>query len=110
MGLDPGVDGDNHMGDGWGGMLGWGWGGGAFGWVVMALLVVAAVAIVALAARGLRGPTPSSGGLDAQRPSAVDILEERLARGEISVEEFRTLGAELRAGPDSSGPPSKTSK
>lgn len=70
----------------WGWMSGWGW----FGMAVMlvtflALLVVAAVVVVRLL-----GPRdePRGGGRPAGR-SAMEILQERYARGEIDEEEFQ---------------------
>ena len=62
---------DDHMG-------GWGWG---FAW----LFVVLVVAVVAWAIWSVsRGGSARSG-----RNSAVAVLEERFARGELSPEEYR---------------------
>ena len=72
---------------GWGGMMfGGGWLGPLFWGVVIVLLVV-------LVARGF-GSAGRSG--EVTRSSAMDILRERFARGEIDKEEFeerrKTLG------------------
>jgi putative membrane protein len=82
------------MGYGWG----WSWGMG-FGMLVMALfwvfVIVAAVWLVTTLTR------PRQAG-DADRragaPAAVSILGERLARGEIDVEEFRARKTALEEG------------
>jgi putative membrane protein len=75
------------------------WGGGwwmFFGPVTMILVVAAAVAVVVLLVRWLGGPVV--GGIDRQPPtkSALDILKERYARGEIDKQEYeerrRVLG------------------
>jgi putative membrane protein len=70
-----------HYGDG----MGFGWFGMASGWVftivVWALIIWAIVAFVHWATR-------QQGGTDPKKKTAIEILEERYARGEISKEEF----------------------
>ena len=81
-------------------MMGWGEGGSGmiFGPVFMILLLVVVIAVVVLMVRWLGGPS-----LHAHPPqhaplgrTALDILKERYARGEIDKEEFeerrRVLG------------------
>jgi putative membrane protein len=70
----------------------WMWGMGGFmglGWIVILLVVGAVVWLLA------RGPLAGVG--QTERRSALDILKERYARGEIQREEFeqkkRDLGA-----------------
>ena len=62
-----------------------GWGGGAFGMIlwplVLALLVVGAIWFI-------RSPSYGGAGRLPRRSSALDILEERYARGEINRDEF----------------------
>lgn len=71
------------------------WGGGThwfMGPIMMLLFVIVAVAVVALVIRGLGGP--GGGTPHASRDSgssALEILEERFARGEIDEEEFRKV-------------------
>ncbi|MZR15005.1 hypothetical protein GQE99_18450 [Maritimibacter sp. DP07] len=81
-----GVPGDgyyHHM-DGWGyGMMGFGFMG--LFWIVLAVLVVFAIRWLAQDHRGA----------GSRAPDAVDILRERLARGEIDVEEFEARKAAL---------------
>jgi putative membrane protein len=64
------------------------WGGGWFMGPIMMLLVLAVVvAIVVLVVRWL-WPGQSFGNSDTHLRSAMTILEERYARGEIDKEEF----------------------
>jgi putative membrane protein len=77
---------DHHSDHMWGG---WGYGHG-FGWLFMLILIVALVGVVIFTAvRTGRGHSPSVGG---SRPgpqqTALDILDERLARGEIDLEDY----------------------
>lgn len=61
------------------------WGGGVFGWVFMifwwVLVVVALVMFIKWVAR-------QSGGVGSRGRSAMEILEERYAKGEINRKEF----------------------
>ena len=60
-----------------------GWSGFVFGPIMMILIVVAVVALVVMLLRWL-----GIGPRDTTRRGALDILEERFARGEIDKEEF----------------------
>jgi len=72
---------------------GYGWGMGAFGWVFMILLwgmvIVGIVAIV----RWLTGN--QSGRQPPEDKSALDILKERYARGDIDKKEFEEKRRDL---------------
>ncbi len=77
-----------HM---WGGE--WGWGGMFLG-PVFGILFIAAIAIaIVLVVRALGGGAPARGGR-----SALDILDERFARGEIDREEYEERKRVLRGG------------
>lgn len=83
----------NGSGDGsWGhhGMMG---SGGGMGWfigpIMMLLFLAAGVAIVVLIVRSLGGHGSQQGTDVTRDASALRILEERFARGEIDEEEFR---------------------
>ena len=65
----------------WVHMDGWGWGMAVFGWLFMALIVVLVVYLIWSTARG--GDRPRSA-----RGSALEVLGERYARGEIEREEY----------------------
>lgn len=79
-------------------MMDWGYGMGGGGWLLMTLtwllLIVAVVALVAwLLPRGSRPGTGGNG-----EPTALDVLDARLARGEVDLETYRSLRAELTKG------------
>jgi putative membrane protein len=66
-------------------MMMWGWRDGS--WIGLLFMVLFWVGVIALVVWGVRqgGSTPAA----AAGPSrALDILEERFARGEIDLEEF----------------------
>ncbi len=69
----------------------YGWGGFILGPIMMILIIAAVIALVVLLVRWL-----GMGPRDTPRRGALDILEERFARGEIDKQEFddrrRTLG------------------
>ena len=70
----------------WGG--GWGWGHMIFGPLMMIVFIAVVVVVVVLAVRWIGG---SGHGAAAHPPSgktALDILKERFARGEIDKDEF----------------------
>ena len=74
-----------HSGMPWGGGMGW-----FMGPILMILLLVAAIAGAVLLVRWLGGATESARDSSASADrSAIRILEERFARGEIDEEEFR---------------------
>lgn len=79
----------------WGhyGWDGWGWAGMGFGMIGMSLFwILLVIALVALV-RGMwgSGNPPESG----QRRTALDILKERYARGEIERDEFEQKKRDL---------------
>jgi putative membrane protein len=91
-------------------MMGWGYGMGGGGWLlmtalwfVMIVVVVAAVTWIFPRATSQRVPPPTSTAPTFSPPTSAaptsttarQILDERLARGEIDVETYRTLRDEL---------------
>jgi putative membrane protein len=76
---------------GYGHMMGGGW---IFGPIMMILFVAVIVAVVVLVVRWLGGA--GAGGAGARPKAALDILEERFARGEIDKDEFETRRQTLR--------------
>lgn len=83
----------------WGEMMtdmeSYGWGHMLFGGLMMVSFWGIIIALVVLLVRGL---TRSRGGtLSQQRPAALDILQERYARGEIDREEYAQRKRDLRS-------------
>ena len=76
--------------DTWGGGWhdGWGWGHMFFGSVMMLLFWGGLIILVVLALRWAGSGSVRGGDGAAQGNRALDILEERFARGEIDKEEF----------------------
>ncbi len=71
------------------------WGGGAhwiFGPIMMILFIAVIVAVVILVGRWLGGTS----GAGARPKAALNILEERFARGEIDKDEFEARRQALR--------------
>jgi putative membrane protein len=69
-------------------------GGSSWAWIVMVALMVLLVAIVVLAAVRFMLHTPAAAASQTPAPggpsrSAQDLLADRLARGEIDVDEYR---------------------
>lgn len=73
---------------------GWGWGHLIFGPLTMILVIAVVVGVVVLVVRWLGGPAGTSA--SGRGRTALDILEERYAKGEIDTKEFeerkKTLG------------------
>jgi putative membrane protein len=77
-----------HM-EAWGHMAGWGWVMGLFCLVAIALLVTVLVSV-------LRGSVGRGGSQPLPSNRALDLLDERFAKGEIDREEYLSRKAELR--------------
>lgn len=80
-------------------MMGYGWGMGLTGWMFMglfwmALLGLAVWAVIALTSRSR--PT-QPGRWEPTRQTPLDILDRRLAGGELTVEQYRQVREELAA-------------
>ena len=83
------LNGEHH---GPGMMWSGGWGGMGFGPLIMIVVVVAIVVLVVLAIRWLSGTGRDERGayMAPQVKTALDILKDRFARGEIDIDEFET--------------------
>ncbi len=80
------------MMDGSGFMSGWGWGGMAFGGIMMILWFALIIALIVFLFRWLSGSSRRDSSQD-----AVDILKQRYARGEIDASELEERTRQLRA-------------
>ena len=78
------------------GDYGWGWGMG-FGMISMVLFWVLIIVGIVVLVRWIAGPSASSGLPPAPPPlkTALDILKERYARGEIDKQEFEEKKRDL---------------
>jgi len=72
--------------DGYGHM----WGGGMMGWLIMVAFWALVIVLAVMAARAMSARNGNSG-------SALDILRERYARGEIDEDDFDRRRAVLEA-------------
>ena len=83
-------------------MMGYGYGMGAGGWIAMTIFWVALIVLVvwalsrALPAGGNWGGDGARRG-EGARDSAEDILDRRLAAGEIDEDTYRSIRATLRS-------------
>jgi putative membrane protein len=85
-----------HMGHDFGHMMGWGW--GSYGGIRMILFWILLIAIVLFLLRrfpaSLQGPQSNDA---SPHSTALEILKERYARGEISKEEYETRKQTLQS-------------
>lgn len=78
-------------------MNGWNTGMGAGWWVLMSVFWIAVLAVIVWAAVRLF-PSRSSGPAERESDRPEEILERRLARGEIDPETYDALRAKLGGG------------
>lgn len=74
----------------WTGGFHWGW--MAFGGLMMLLFWGGLIGLAVVIVRSFAGPADRS-----HRPTAMDLLEERYARGELTKKEFESMRSDLRA-------------
>lgn len=76
--------------------MGYGFAGDALGWIWMLSGLLVMVGFVVLIVWAVGAVSRGGTGREPERPTALDILRERYARGEISQQEFeqakKTLG------------------
>ena len=77
-------------------MMGYGFDGGALGWIWMIGGLLVMIGVVVLIVWAVSAMSRGSASREPERPTALDILRERYARGEITQQEFeqakKTLG------------------
>jgi putative membrane protein len=81
------------MMDGSGFMSGWGWGGMAFGSIMMLLWFALIISLIVFLFRWISGSSQRNSNQD-----ALDILQQRYARGEVDASELEERSAQLRRG------------
>lgn len=72
-------------------MFGWGWLGAILGLIILLLIIAVLGAVLAYLVRALRRPSPSATpavGGHGSTTQALQILDERYARGEIDQEDY----------------------
>ncbi len=77
----------------------WGWGAmmvGGFGMLVFWGLVLGVIVWAVRGFAGVNPQHPSSGAQPGSQPTALEILQARYARGEISREEYETIRRDLQ--------------
>ncbi len=77
----------------WGNGFGWGW--MVFGGLMMWLFWAAVIVLVILAIRAFSGGRPLTGPSAQPPQTALDILKERYARGEITKDEYESMRRNL---------------
>jgi putative membrane protein len=86
------VEGKAQMGPG---MMGWGYGMGWFGMIIMAAFWIAVIVGIVFLIRWLVLSTRAEGHKAHHEDSALEILKKRYARGEIDKEEFEEKKKDL---------------
>jgi len=76
-------------------MMGYGWGMGSGGWIIMALFLIVLIGLAVWAAGALL--PRSRAGVQPRLESAQEILDRRFALGEIDAEQYRLARDELAA-------------
>lgn len=71
-------------------MWGWGWPGMMFGPFVMLLILILVIVAIVLAVRWFAAPSPPPAHHNPVAGTALDILNERFARGEIDQAEYES--------------------
>ena len=79
----------------WGYGMGWGWG---WGWLGMILFWLVPILLIAVALKYFFGGGRPNAGARDEGQRALEILEERYARGEIDREEFLKKRDDLKHG------------
>jgi len=80
------------MMDGAGHMAGWGWGGMAFGGLMMVLWIALIIALIVFLVRWISGSSQKN-----TAQSSLEILQQRYARGEIDSAELQERSNQLKA-------------
>ncbi len=80
--------GDHPGYGGWGHMMDWGWGPMMFGGLMMVVFWGGIIFAIVLAVVWLGGAASHGAAPPTSRKSALDILQERFAHGEIDKDEF----------------------
>lgn len=93
----------NDMMNGPGGMMGWGWVGMLLGFLLIVALIAALVAGTVYLVRALGRPQGSSPSGHVADQRAMQILDERYARGEIGHEEYEQRRRTLRSDREDGG-------
>lgn len=81
----------------WTHMNGWGWHMGGFGMIIWLIILIAIIWLIVRLIQKNNGGGGESRQVPSQEESALDVLQKRYARGEITREEYQQMKQDLES-------------